>query len=249
MTETNASLAALRKELLTVRSDRESMFKGLVEAWKRMGSTEDSLKDGMKFYQNLDKKTLKLFETIKSILPPPPIQQPINPSHTATIPPLDTYKPISPFMSPPDGSARPPVPSRRLKPANQTEDVNNDIEVVDDTELKLLNWAASEQVNKQVNIEPIQPIAVSPLRESTHESSNIIIAQSDPVPKIDSILPSPPKPVIDHIIAPEPQLHIPQVPNLATPVFDTSQLSQLIHSNQSEINRTISSLQSGLKWD
>ena len=46
MTETNASLAGLRKELNSVRTERENVFKGLIEAWKRLGSTEDSLKDG-----------------------------------------------------------------------------------------------------------------------------------------------------------------------------------------------------------
>ena len=46
MTETNASLAGLRKELNSVRTERENVFKGLVDAWKRLGSTEDSLKDG-----------------------------------------------------------------------------------------------------------------------------------------------------------------------------------------------------------
>ena len=33
MTETNASLAGLRKELNSVRTERENVFKGLVEAW------------------------------------------------------------------------------------------------------------------------------------------------------------------------------------------------------------------------
>ena len=46
MTDTNANLAGLRKELNSVRLERERVFKGIVEAWKRMGSTEESLKDG-----------------------------------------------------------------------------------------------------------------------------------------------------------------------------------------------------------
>ena len=46
MTDTNANLAGLRKELIGVKSEREGVCKGLVEAWKRLGSTEDSLKDG-----------------------------------------------------------------------------------------------------------------------------------------------------------------------------------------------------------
>ena len=105
---------------------------------------------GMKFYQNLDRKTLKLFDTIKSDLPPPPIQQ-LSSSVTPSIPlPDSSYKPISPFMSPPTDSLRPPVPSRRLKPFNQTEETPG---IVDETELGLLDWAASKQENKQVNNE------------------------------------------------------------------------------------------------
>ena len=104
---------------------------------------------GMKFYQNLDRKTLKLFDTIKSDLLPPPIQQ-TPPTATPVIPLHDSsYKPISPFMSPPMDSLRPPVPSRRLKPSNQTEETVD----VDETELALLDWAASKQENKLVNNE------------------------------------------------------------------------------------------------
>ena len=40
--------------------------------------------------------------------------------------------------------------------------------------------------------------------------------------------------------------HIPQAPTLATPVFDTSGLTQLIQSSQSESNVSFSSLQTGL---
>ena len=103
---------------------------------------------GMKFYQNLDRKTLKLFDTINSDLPPPPIQQ-ISSTIIPVIPISDSsYKPISPFMSPPTESLRPPVPSRRLKPSNQAEEAP---EAVDETELALLDWAVSKQENKQVN--------------------------------------------------------------------------------------------------
>ena len=106
----------------------------------------------MKFYQNLDKKTLKLFETIKSTLPPPPIQQPIR-SPDTTLVPLDTsYKPISPFTSPPGDTSRPPVPSRRLKPANEIEESKSIVPIEDDAELALINWAANKQENNEVNI-------------------------------------------------------------------------------------------------
>ena len=44
----------------------------------------------------------------------------------------------------------------------------------------------------------------------------------------------------------EPQKHIPQVATLATPTFDTSQLSQLIQTNQSELSSSILSLQSSI---
>ena len=40
--------------------------------------------------------------------------------------------------------------------------------------------------------------------------------------------------------------HIPAAPILATPVFDTSGLTQLIQSTQSESNVSFSSLQTGL---
>ena len=51
---------------------------------------------------------------------------------------------------PPTDSLRPPVPSRRLKPFNQAEETPG---IVDETELGLLDWAASKQENKQVNNE------------------------------------------------------------------------------------------------
>ena len=105
---------------------------------------------GMKFYQNLDRKTLKLFDTIKSDLPPPPIQQ-LSSSVTPSVPlPDSSYKPISPFMSPPTDSLRPPVPSRRLKPSNQAEETP---EVVDETELGLLDWAFSASVYVIVSLQ------------------------------------------------------------------------------------------------
>ena len=86
----------------------------------------------MKFYQNLDKRTSKLFETIKTSLPPPPLQQPIKSelSKPPSLPPNsatqseNSYKPISPFQALPSDTSRPPVPSRRLKP-NGPEDSND----------------------------------------------------------------------------------------------------------------------------
>ena len=111
--------------------------------------TNEHVFTGMKFYQNLYKKTLKLFETIKSVFPTPPLKQPIESSDTSTLAPPDTsYKPITPFMSPPGDTSRPPVPSRRLKPPNETEGIVSE----DDTELALINWAADKQENNEVNI-------------------------------------------------------------------------------------------------
>ena len=111
---------------------------------------------GMKFYQNLDKKTIKLLETVKSVYPTPQMQQPIRSSETLL--PSDTsYKPISPFTSPPGDTARPPVPSRRLKPPNETEELIFPGE--DDTELALINWAASKQGNREVSKCPVANVS------------------------------------------------------------------------------------------
>ena len=71
--------------------------------------------------------------------------------------------------------------------------------------------------------------------------------QSNPVPKLSPVLSLPSVPTVqltNQITATEPQQHIPQVPILATPTFDTSQLTQLMQTNQSELSFAISSLQS-----
>ena len=93
-------------------------------------------------------------------------------------------------------------------------------------------------------------VSLSPARETNQDVSGLQLAdQSNPVPKLAPVLPLPTVPAVqltNQITAPEPIQHIPQMPVLATPTLDTSQLTQLIQTNQSDLSSALSCLQSGV---